>query len=130
MWHTVCMMGPRTISFNDNKSMMQFDKGPSIYYVSKGLRGWVKKVAFFCWRSVLYLLTTYKWVGRQVRKGSKICIRNMWMVPKSISIYLSWVIKNKKAFNPFVQLPCFFSVQFLRHLPWSDFRHQGLRTPV
>ena len=47
MWHTVCMMGPRTISFNDNKSMMQFDKGPSIYYVNKGLRGWVKKVAFF-----------------------------------------------------------------------------------
>ena len=30
-----------------NKSMMQFDKEPSIYYVSKGLRGWVKKVDFF-----------------------------------------------------------------------------------
>ena len=44
------MMGPRTISFNDNKSMMQFDMGPSKYYVSKGLRGWVKrvmKVTFF-----------------------------------------------------------------------------------
>ena len=41
------MIEPRTISFNDNKSMMQFHKGPSIYYVSKGLRGWVKKVTFF-----------------------------------------------------------------------------------
>lgn len=51
MWHTVCMMGPRTISFNDDKSicksMMQFDKGPSKYYVSEELRGWVNKVAFF-----------------------------------------------------------------------------------
>ena len=56
------------------KSMMQFDKEPSIYYVSKGLRGWVKKVEFFflTFNSIFADEILGGWVGGWVGRALKV----------------------------------------------------------
>ena len=67
------------------RTLHGFHQVPSIYHVSKRLGwvgGWVGlENVKFCCRSVLYLCwfnTSSGWV----RKNSKLCWRNIWMVPR------------------------------------------------
>ena len=56
-------------------------RGPSIYYVSKGLGGWVQKMAVFADDQFCIYADFTPLVGGWVRKGPKMCWRTIWMVP-------------------------------------------------